>query len=120
VIKRIGMILLLTTTLFVAGRAQLRVVPGPQPLVLAPVALPSVYLPDFSAAFAESGAAITMRRPTTTPTLPVAFRVEDLAFFCRVEVHLEKATRVPIRFRLGSVDYVDYLEGKRDYTHYAQ
>lgn len=38
---------------------------------------------------------------------------DHLAFFCRIELHLEKATRMPIKFRLGSVDYVDRLEGKR-------
>ena len=36
-----------------------------------------------------------------------------LAFFCRVEVKIDQAVGTPFRFRLGSVDYVDYLEGKR-------
>lgn len=40
---------------------------------------------------------------------------DHLAFFCLVELHLEKAARLPIKFRLGSVDYVDRLEGKRDW-----
>ena len=43
---------------------------------------------------------------------PAAWRYEDLAFFCRVEVQLERKTRFPVRFRLGSTDYVNYLEGK--------
>ncbi len=38
-----------------------------------------------------------------------------LAFFCRVEVKIDQAVGLPFRFRLGSVDYVDYLEGKRSY-----
>lgn len=35
------------------------------------------------------------------------------AFFCRLEVQIEQRTRFPVRFRLGDVQYVDYLEGKR-------
>ena len=46
------------------------------------------------------------------PASPAAWRYQDLAFFCRVEVQLEQRTRMNVRFRLGSTDYVDYLEGK--------
>jgi len=45
--------------------------------------------------------------------MPQAYAYKDLAFFCKIEVKLEKATKMPVKFRLGSVDYVDYLEGKR-------
>jgi hypothetical protein len=38
---------------------------------------------------------------------------DDLPFFCRIEHDLGKKTQVPVKFRLGSVDYVDWLEGKR-------
>lgn len=41
-----------------------------------------------------------------------AYRYCDLAFFCKIEVQLEKKTKFPVKFRLGTVDYVDYLEGK--------
>jgi hypothetical protein len=33
-------------------------------------------------------------------------------FFCKVEVKLDKVAKVPMRFRLGSIDYVNGLEGK--------
>ncbi len=36
----------------------------------------------------------------------------DLAFFCRIEVELEKSTKLPVRFRLGEVQAVDKKEGK--------
>lgn len=40
------------------------------------------------------------------------YSYEDLAFFCKIEVQLENVVKFPVKFRLGSVDYVDYLEGK--------
>ncbi|RYY54947.1 MAG: hypothetical protein EOO05_19855 [Chitinophagaceae bacterium] len=37
---------------------------------------------------------------------------DHLTFFCRTELKLEKAIQVPVKFRLGSVAYTDYLERK--------
>ena len=37
---------------------------------------------------------------------------KELAFFCKREWELEKKTGVPMKFRLGNVDYVNTLEGK--------
>jgi len=38
---------------------------------------------------------------------------EDLPFFCKIEHDWAKnRVRIPVKFRLGSVDYVDWLEGK--------
>lgn len=37
---------------------------------------------------------------------------ESLPFFCRIEHDLGKKTRIPFKFRLGSVEYVDWMEGK--------
>jgi len=44
--------------------------------------------------------------------LPQAWAYQDLAFFCRLEVKLEKATNFPIKFRLGEVQYAENREGK--------
>ena len=37
-----------------------------------------------------------------------------VSFFCVKEHYMDKKNRINPRFRLGSVDYVNYLEGKLD------
>ncbi len=45
--------------------------------------------------------------------IPNFHRYEYLPFFCKIEVKLEQTIRLPFKFRLGEVGYVDRLEGKR-------
>lgn len=52
--------------------------------------------------------------PTFAPALAApCWSADNLPFFCRIEHNLSKKNNVPVKFRLGSVDYVDWLEGKR-------
>lgn len=52
-------------------------------------------------------------RGQTNVFLSPGFYASQLGFFCRQEIKFEKVTKVPFKFRLGSVETCDYLEGKR-------
>ena len=45
-------------------------------------------------------------------SLSPGFYVQCLGYFCKQEIKLEKITSIPIRFRLGGFDYVNWLEQK--------
>ena len=47
------------------------------------------------------------------PTTPRVYSYQDLAFFCRLEVQLEKSVGMPVKFRLGDVQMVEQMERQR-------
>jgi hypothetical protein len=44
--------------------------------------------------------------------VPANFYTQNFGFFCKKELQLQKAIKVPFVFRLGSVEMCDKLEGK--------
>jgi hypothetical protein len=59
---------------------------------------------------------ISEKIPCSTARLPAmnpsgAFHFNQ-PFFCRLEASLDKKMKMPLRFRLGSLDYVNSLERK--------
>jgi hypothetical protein len=44
--------------------------------------------------------------------LPQNFYTKCIGYFCKKEIQLQKITTLPIFIRLGSKEYVDYLERK--------
>jgi hypothetical protein len=43
---------------------------------------------------------------------PKVYQYDELGMFCKFEVQIEKATRFPVKIRLGEVEAVDRKEGK--------
>jgi hypothetical protein len=50
--------------------------------------------------------------PLRLNPIPGNFYSANLGFFCKRELQLEKITKFPFKFRLGSVEECDRLEGK--------
>jgi hypothetical protein len=50
--------------------------------------------------------------PDLSQQILAPYSIEDLAFFCRLEVKLEQKIGLPFKFRLGEVQYTERMEGK--------
>jgi hypothetical protein len=53
-------------------------------------------------------------KPPLLNSLPGNFYAKQLPFFCSKELQVQKTVGIPIKFRLGSVEYCDKLEGKHN------
>jgi len=82
------------------------------------VAIPFRQLPEYRFAQATKMAGNTENRPLSSVFLP-RWSAECLPFFCKIEYKFAKNSAVPVKFRLGSVEYVDWLEGKTRFPTFA-
>lgn len=57
-------------------------------------------------------AADSIRKTFSIRVLPQNFYTQQLSFFCKKEVQLQRLLSLPVFIRAGSKDYVDYLEKK--------
>jgi hypothetical protein len=78
------------------------------PSVGLPPQYPSVFLPK-NALNAYQNPSLSVKKPTQVPSV---FSVEALPFFCKIEYKMGLNKKLPVKFRLGDVQYVDELEGK--------
>jgi len=85
----------------------------------------SFFTPRLQTALATRGPLAVLNRNSSPAASPVPgvprltflprWTPECLPFFCRIEHDFAQKNSVPFKFRLGSVEYVDWLEGKSDF-----
>lgn len=77
---------------------------------------PDLHLPPLKEVFSADFTQWSTFSPSQVSQQPQAWCTTNyhanLPLFCRMEATMETNSPVPLRFRLGSLDYVNSLEGK--------
>jgi len=55
---------------------------------------------------------ILMKDSAKINIISPGYYICQIGFFCKKELQLDKITSVPLRFRLGSLEYVNWMEQK--------
>jgi hypothetical protein len=57
----------------------------------------------------------SLRHTVSSPfIIPGDFSTRQLGFFCKNEIRFETATKIPLKFRLGSLPFCNWMEGKKN------
>ena len=78
---------------------------GRSGLIIFPTPARTISLTNY---FANSTSLLLKTKEVITPD----FYVRQLPFFCRQEIKFEKTIKIPFRFRVGSVEDCNRMEGK--------
>ena len=55
---------------------------------------------------------IVILNPVSYSLISPDYYTQNFGFFCKKELQVEKLTKIPFKFRLGSVQQCDWMEGK--------
>ena len=61
---------------------------------------------------------LNTQRTALVTNVNAASYISGLGFFCKKELQLDQLTPMPVRFRLGSMEYVNYMEQKPNAVRY--
>jgi hypothetical protein len=71
-----------------------------------------IYIKEFQPQFITAAPTLHSFFSFSLTKLPEDYYNSNIGWACKQELKIEKATNIPLRIRLGSIEQVNYLEGK--------